>query len=401
MKIKYCLLQGFYWMLFCVGSGFVTAYLVNVGVSAAAVGLITAAFCGLSAVIQPWLGRIADKQGRFRWSVQLKIMILGIVLCDFLLYIQQDKILSGILCGIIVLLLNSGLPLLNGAAFYYENRGIAVNFGLARGCGSLFYAVISFFLGQWLLRFGISAVSVSGMVIGLILLFMMPLFPCDREDTADAGYQDLHQQQEAALRKEEPDGRKEGFFRTYKLFTVMLAGVLILFIFHNMTCTYLLQIVDRVGGTSKEMGTTLAIAAILEIPVMFGFSYIVKRYRSSALLAVCGVFFLLKSLIYLLAGSVEMIYAAQLLQPFSYALLASAGVYYTDEAMRPEHKLRGQAYQGSAATLGCVFGNLIGGFVVDNYGVFPMLITAAVFAGMGCVIMCIVSRKTKYVLCSQ
>ena len=177
------------------------------------------------------------------------------------------------------------------------------------------------------------------------------------------------------------------FFGAYPRFTGMLIGFVFLMLFHSMTNTYMLQIVEAVGGGTAEMGIVLALAGVLELPVMFAFSFLVKRVSSYRLLLLAGVGFIGKSILYLTATSVLMIYAAQLLQLVSYALFASVSVYYSNEVMDQKNKLRGQALVGSSVTIGSVIGGLVGGVLIQRFGMQVTLASGVVAAIIGAVII--------------
>ena len=403
MKIKYCFLQGLYWMLYCAGGGFVTAYLVGIGVVASAVGVVTATFCALSALMQPMLGKLADKGRHFHWINQLKIMALIIIVCNLILLVQEKKTISAILFGIILLCLNCSMPFVNGASFYYESRGYKMNFGVARGIGSLCYALISMILGKMIVSMGEKAICLTGLAMGVLLLMVIFLFHEEPLPTKAATKGEEPLPTKAATKGEEPIPAKGttkdavpavsksisqlDFVKRYPYFMLMLAGFVCLLAAHNITNTYLLQMVQRVGGGSEEMGLTLSIAAMLEIPIMFLVASIVKRCPVDKLLLASGIFFTLKMVIYVFATNVYMIYAAQILQPFSYALFATVCVYFAQEVMEEENKLRGQTFVSSSITLGAVLGNLVGGVVVQNYGVGTMLQMSVMICLIGTVII--------------
>lgn len=409
MKIKYCFLQGLYWMLYCAGGGFVTAYLVGIGVVASAVGVVTATFCALSALMQPMLGKLADKGRHFHWINQLKIMALIIIVCNLILLVQEKKTISAILFGIILLCLNCSMPFVNGASFYYESRGYKMNFGVARGIGSLCYALVSMILGRLIVSMGEKAICLTGLAMGVLLLMVIFLFHEEPLPTKAATKGEEPLPTKAATKGEEPILAKGttkdaepavsksisqlDFVKRYPYFMLMLAGFVCLLAAHNITNTYLLQMVQRVGGGSEEMGLTLSIAAMLEIPIMFLVASIVKRWPVDKLLLASGIFFTLKMVIYVFATNVYMIYTAQILQPFSYALFATVCVYFAQEVMEEENKLRGQTFVSSSITLGAVLGNLVGGVVVQNYGVGTMLQLSVVICFTGTVIIGLFHNK--------
>ena len=125
---------------------------------------------------------------------------------------------------------------------------------------------------------------------------------------------------------------------------VTLFGIVLLMSFHNIVHTYMIQMIEPLGGDSAAMGTAFSIEALMELPVMFGFYKLIQRFSPSALIAFAGAAFILKALAYIIAGSVTGIYLAQSLQMLSYAIFISASVYYANEKMETGDQVTGQSY---------------------------------------------------------
>lgn len=68
-----------------------------------------------------------------------------------------------------------------------------------------------------------------------------------------------------------------------------------------------------------------------------------------------------------------MIYLIQCTQMISFALFASASVFYTSESIAKEEQTTGQAYMTSMIAAGSVLGSLIGGWVLELFGMSTML----------------------------
>lgn len=69
-------------------------------------------------------------------------------------------------------------PLINSVSVYYVNKGINVDFGAARGVGSLSYAAASYLLGGLVERYGCSVILVAGFLMVTIIsatVFSMPI----------------------------------------------------------------------------------------------------------------------------------------------------------------------------------------------------------------------------------
>ena len=68
------------------------------------------------------------------------------------------------------------------------------------------------------------------------------------------------------------------------------------------------------------------------------------------------------------------LYAAQVLQMFSYAIFILASVYYADQKVEEQDKVTGQSYMTASISIGAVLGNLSGGQVLENMGLHSLMI---------------------------
>lgn len=388
---KYRILQSCYWMMINVAFGYTTFYLGGYGYSAGEVGILTAVFAAISAVCQPVLGRVADRSKRLNWKVILMLLSAACCFDMILLAIFKAKLLVGLLFGLMALLMNCMMPMINAACFYYEKRGVHVDFGIARGMGSMFYAVVSMILGWLTVRIGTSAIPLAGIPI-LMVLFLTVCFMPLRENVSESNVRTREHdaQKKTQIRKSENEksvkkagtssGKEGSMLKKYPAFSVMILGSALLMSVHTLKTTYLFQILERIGGNTGHLGTALAIGAVAEVPILFLFSHIIKRYSAARLLVICSFFYIAKSTMLLFAGSIGMVYAAHLLQPVSYALYVSAIVYFTDESMQEDDKVTGQSLITMTSAVGSVVGNLVGGWLIDFGGVTVMMTFCAVLA---------------------
>ncbi len=199
-----------------------------------------------------------------------------------------------------------------------------MDFGAARGIGSLSYAAASYLLGGLVERYGCSVILFAGFLMVTIISATVFSMPIIKEAAEEAG---------CKIFAEYPFSyhitgiqEKESiifFLGRYKYFMLTLAGVTLVFSFHNMNNSYMIQIITNVGGTSADLGRLLAIAAITEIPVMFLFSIIVKHVKSSVLLIISGIFFALKAFGYFAAVNIALMTVAAVMQMGSFATVHS------------------------------------------------------------------------------
>lgn len=385
LTIQYGLLQSMYWMGFCVIMGFATVFLLYKDFEGQQIGVILAVSNICAALLQPIIASFADRSKHVTLKTIISFLAFFVILLTILLVlIPVNKVIIAllfILIGTVVLTIQ---PLLNSLIFEYINRGIKINYGLARGLGSLSFAAISFVLGFIVNRFSPAVLPYLYILFYSFILLIAYSFKMPR------------------VLKEEPDlsicnspskktfklAELTTFFKRYHNLYLLLISVCCLFIFHNIISTYLIQIMQNVGGSDTDFGISLALAASVELPTMMGFVYLVRKIKGSTLLKVSAIFFTVKALVFLLAPSVGVIYLGQILQALSFALYIPASVYYMNELMEPTDRIKGQAIIMVAMTLGGVFGNLIGGILLDNFTIFVMLVAGVIFSLIGTLLLC-------------
>ena len=379
LMIQYCILQGSYWASFCVIYAFATVFLLSRGFESSMIGVIIAAGNILGVVLQPMVASIADRSKKISLHKLTAMLSIIMILLLVLLYFVPNGLLA---VAVLFLLTDTFLqviqPLINSVSVYYVNQGVSVDFGAARGIGSLSYAAASYILGIVVEKFGTRSILMAGILVALVLLVTVLSMPVLSSSAA------------SRLGEKEPEQNDAGlivFAGRYKNFMLTLAGITLLFTFHNMNNAYLIKVIENVGGTSADMCRMLSIAAVTELPVMFLFSRISKHFKSSTLLMVSSAFFAIRAAGFMLAGNVMTMYLAAMLQIGSFALYIPSSVYYVNETMLDQDKFKGQAVMTATNTLGGVFGSLFGGFLIDNAGVGAMNTVCFAMAAAGAVLV--------------
>ena len=379
LMIQYCILQGSYWASFCVIYAFATVFLLSRGFESSMIGVIIAAGNILGVILQPVVASIADRSEKISLhKLTAMLSVIMIVMIAFLYMIPNILLAVAVLFLLTDTFLQVIQPLINSVSVYYVNQGVSVDFGAARGIGSLSYASASYILGIAVEKFGTKSILMTGMLVVLIMLVTVLSMPVLSSSAALKSKQIQPKQSDVGLLE---------FASKYKNFMLTLAGVTFLFTFHNMNNAYLIKVIENVGGTSADMGRMLSIAAVTELPVMFLFSRISKHFKSSTLLMVSSAFFAIRAAGFMLAGNMMVMYLAAMLQIGSFALYIPSSVYYVNETMLDQDKFKGQAVMTATNTLGGVFGSLFGGFLIDHAGVGAMNTVCFAMAAAGAVLV--------------
>ena len=124
---------------------------------------------------------------------------------------------------------------------------------------------------------------------------------------------------------------------------------------------------------------------------------LVKKRKCSTLLKLSSVFFTVKTLGVLLSGNIYHVYAAHITQLLSFAIFVPASVYYINNLMPDNDKIKGQAYMTTTITLGGVLGSLLGGTLIDALSVPSMLLIATVISALGTLLMILFTEKEKVI----
>lgn len=389
LTAQYALTQAAYWMVFCGLYTFATVYLLSKGLTSSKIGIIVA--CGnlLGFVLQPYISGLADRFQNLTLHYLVEVLIGVMVLAILLLLLLPDVfVLIFLLYVVADALLQVLQPLLNSLSIYYVNAGINVDFGIARGMGSLSFAVMSSILGVMCDKFGANVSMISAILLLLAvfcLVLSMPVIKACDEQKRDKSSNQSSKQKMGIV----------SFLMHYKRFSMVLFASVLVFIFHNMYNTYLIQVVKGIGGTSTQMGTALTIAAVCELPAMFGFSLIARKFSSAKLMIFATIVFSIKAFATYFAGNVFELYASMVLQMFSFAIITPASVYYVNEVMNEEHRYTGQALMVGTTTVSGVIGSLLGGFILEATNFHVMLLVGCFISVLGTILMMTFARNEK------
>lgn len=385
--LRYCANQGSFWMSYSAVFAFASVFLLARGFSNHEIGLVIASGSALSAILQPCFGAYADS--RRSCALHRLIIIVSltmIVLAGLLLAVSRNFWIIALLYGLLVAFLQVNTPLIYSLGMFFINKGVPVNFGIARGFGSLSYAVLSTILGKLVERYSTDVIMYAVIFVYVLLIIATATFHFK-------GVDELNPQADESMGASKSGKMRSGLLKKHPRFAIVLLGSVCLFVSHNIISNYIYQIVGYHGYSSAEMGMAISIAAVLEIPMLSSFNLINKRFTSGTLLKVCGIFFALRSMILLLAGNLATIYLAQLAQPFGYGLYVGASVYYVNHTIEEEHRVEGQSYMTLTCAVGAVLGSLVGGWLLDLVSVPGMLIFGTSVAAMGTIIIMLAGEK--------
>ena len=384
LNSEYAGIFGTYWMYYGIISSFCSAYLLDMGYDNAEIGIILAVASVVSVFLQPVLANLSDMSKRLDAISVASISTVAMMVMQVGLFIIKGKSIALWVLYVMLMAWELALqPIFNSLARRLSESGSKINFGICRAGGSLAYAIFTSIIGTFVEKYGTVILPKTGLAILALLLGMILL--CSR--TLKKAMRQRANEAAASGETIKPEKFEEismsMFVRRNKLFILLNFFIMVLFFQNTITNNFMYQIVTGVGGTSEDMGRIFGVMAALEIPGLFFFSNIHKKFSCSTLLKFASAAFVGKVLTLYLANSVFMVYAAHFFQLFSFSIFLAGIVQFINEIMERGEAVRGQAVYTTAITVGAVFANIVGGIILDVSGSKTMLLVSTILTVIG------------------
>ena len=379
LDIRYACIHGFYWMLFCSMIGYASVFLLDKGFTNTTIGTVLAISNILAVFGQPAVASYMDKTSKLSLRMLISLILVVIIALSLVLcFLTGASMVMVVLTIVAFTLMLTLQPFINSLTFAFEKNGIHINFGLARGIGSVAYAVMSLILGNLVAAFSPELLPFFYVGLSLCALFFVYTFflPGHKDEI-------VHQEKET-----EHDQLSMGqFIKKYKTFMLLLVATVLLFFDHSVINNFFIQVVNHINGNSADMGNAIFLAAVLELPTMALFTKFQQKIGCKNMMLISAVFFSVKHVLTYFAVNMFMIYVAQVMQMLAYAVFIPASVYYVSQLVEEHDMNKGQALVTGAMTLASVFASLAGGVLLDALGVSKVLMIGAIISVLGTICM--------------
>ncbi len=386
VNFQYTAVQSAYWMSFLPIGSFAVVLLQSKNFTDSEIGILLAIQSIASIAAQPAIAAFAGKNARIPLKrIVAALLIISAAVFSFM-YFLPHLFIPALLIFTVMGATTSSVPaFVNAIAMQLNNAGIPVNYGIARGMGSMSFAVVGVILGKLIDMSGVDIVipfyaAASLVTVAFLLTMHTPPVP-EPSDNA---------------KSRAPKTGLFKFLMENKAYAGFCIASGLLFSSHAFINTFLPNITQNLGGSVTDMGITRSIAAACELPVMFIYSFLTQKFGSRRLLVVSGFSFFAKTMLTLLAPGIGFLFLLQILQMPAFGLYTPAAVQFSDQSVNDENRVRAQAISAvSGFGIGNVIGNLCGGFLLDLFGLVPMLICASIIAFLGFAVMLLSMRERK------
>lgn len=188
------------------------------------------------------------------------------------------------------------------------------------------------------------------------------------------------------------------FLRGSPRFCLLLAGAFLLFFGHNTLASYLYRVAQWKGNADAQ-GTATMLAALLELPILFGFPFLLRKAGSGTWLRLSGLFFTLRLLLTLVLPGTAGFYLAQCMQMAASPSIPSARCIMSTRSSPCRTPSRARASLARPERSARSPRTWLGGALLDASGV-PLLLTVCTIASAvgAAIVWCTVQTK-KHAAC--
>ena len=240
LQFKYILLHIFFWLTYCCVYGYLAVFLRFCGMSNSLIGVTSGATCALTILTSPYLtGLIGSIRGLTIKKMMLATYLGMVVSWAAMIYLPLPRMVLMLAFIVLGNLMAANVPLLTMICMDYLTDGLQINFGLARGMGSVSYATTAVVLG--LLIEKTNPTALAYLFVGAAVLLFMVLFSMPDARIKKTG---SSQEKISAIQ----------FLMTYRTYMLILFSFTLAFAAATSLATYLIDIVESLGGSTSLYG---------------------------------------------------------------------------------------------------------------------------------------------------
>lgn len=381
VECRYAAVQGTYWASNCTLRGLMAVFLTWHGFNDAQIGYTSSlVYCftiSLSLLLSAWADRHPD--------APLKRTITGLYLCGLaaaavLYLLPMPVLLLMLVYALDCCFHNCADSILNALMMQYVNNGIPARYGWPRGVGSITYAIMAWVLGSLMETYTpnvILPVFLTLCSLSLLALFFLP----------DPGPRKLRENQE-----------KVSYLHMLKhnpTLVLLLCACVLSGMGQTSATTFLIRVVEKLGGTSRELGIAMFIQAGVELPAMFASGWLLKRFSARGLLVLSFFASGLRLIMLRFAPNLPLLYLIMVFSVFCFGIYGFASVLFVNSIAGQQEKVRAQSLLSLCYTggLGGILGNLLAGFLIGPLGVDRVLLLSAGLCMAGAATMVLCTRQ--------
>ena len=342
-----------------VAANFLSVFLESIGITAGQMGLITAFVNGISIVSQPVWGIVSDRIRSVKKCFML--CMAGVAVCSLTLpALSQGSgpwrlVMIGMLMVMYFFFHPSNMMMELWLVRVNDHPKLKIPYGSVRSWASIGYALFSLAFVPILQAAPLRTIYYFFAVFAAVSILLASRVPGESEGTK--------QKQERQRFRDMP-------FRS--MLNYWIIGHIIFEVLYQIPfgwrVTYMVYAVKEFGLDSSVYGALMFAAGICEVPMLLLIKKISHRTGWAWLLLISALILTVEYSLYALGHSVFILFAAQLLRGFSYALYVASRYQYLHRLAPEGLEASTQALVNSISAVVNFVAAAAGGFLLEACG---------------------------------
>lgn len=386
LNIMCGLLQASYCILACFGFSFFTAFLTSEGYSKSQAGQIIALLALSLMIFQPMYGILADKKFNIKWIVICVVAVASTAL-SLVPFVSHNIFLLVPLCIIIGGTGYGFGGMIDCWCMRIGGEEGLVNYGIVRGMGSFGFAVVAMSAGGVFDTIGMQYTFYCCLAMGVITIIIALFLPGSlppniasvTEDSAQMKVTLINFVRYKECRVQALEGVK--VLTSNRRYTVFLISGTLVYMGAAAVTSFMITLLESVGGSSEHLGYAIAVQAFCEIPVMFCSAMILSKFNIKFLLSLSFIGYVFKFLLPVFATNPTQIIVIATLQALTFGLFMPCMVKHITLISPEGYKNTGLTFAIAVCNgFGHVVGNITGGIIADTLGIKAVYTFAGILA---------------------
>ena len=367
------LISAFTYISFSLYGPFLSSYYSKAGISAVEIGILLTLGPVSSILVQPIWAILSDRTGK-RKAV-LAFVVLGSAISVLSYYLGKTFFTFFIASTLLAVFSNAIVPL-SDAILLRSAQKNKLDFSKIRMGGTIGYAIFVIFAGI-IIKHNSELAFLMGFAGFMILFLMVILLP--RSESDDTAHNKLSPDITLV-----PKNKKSllHIFESKEIY-FLLAFAFISQVGLSFNFSFLGVYMLDMGLTEGTIGLTNSIAAFTELPILFLMNRILKRVNVSRVTVIACLLLALR-IITITGENLYFVIISQALHGITFMSIYFSCAVFISQNVKQENQSKGQSILALVQTgIGSIVGNILGGYLVDGYGLKTAYVMMSIFIIIG------------------
>jgi len=365
MKTKYKIYFFFQYLVMGVIGPYLAVFLYEKGYSGAQIGLLLGAMPITILIFQPLWSYLSDV-----FNTRKRLLLFGCIGAGLaaLGLGYAPSFWVAFICAVLLAAMQAPLmPISNALVLdYLEETQKPDDYSLIRLWGSLAFAVSSMLIGglfidQLLVYFAWLVAGMYFLQAGLSL------------SLSEWGIEYSHS-----------DFKRLDFLTKNPSFAVFLLGSVFIGATINVVLNYQTLFLQFLGASSWMVGSTIALQALIEMPMMAAVPFLLKRFSMRRIIFVGALVLPIRWFLYIFIKNPNWVLPTQILHSVAVVGFMVIGVSFIDKHISPKWRATGQGlYNAATSGIGAAIGAGLAGVIFDRYEIRAVWLLNLIFGLIG------------------